>query len=121
MSRQITVAVLALLILGGLFITLRPDASNAEPQDVSFDVSITGDTMEPKEFAAREGDTITFRIRADREVELHLHGYDEGVSVTEEVPATLTFEADKTGNWPIEDHETEEQLGRLVVQPQEGG
>ncbi len=121
MSRQITLAVLALLILGGLFITLRPDASNAEPQDVSFDVSITGDTMEPNEFAAREGDTVKLRIRADREVELHLHGYDEEVSVTEDSPATLNFEADKTGNWPIEDHETVEQLGRLVVQPREGG
>ncbi len=121
MSRQITVAVLALLILGGLFITLRPDASNAEPKDVGFDVSITGDAMEPKEFTAREGDTVTFRIRADREVELHLHGYDEEVSVKEDAPATLTFKADKTGNWPIEDHETDEELGSLVVQPREGG
>jgi len=120
MSRQITLAVLALLVLGGLFVTLRPDGSTAEPQDVSFDVSISGDAMEPDDFTIREGDTVTFRVKADREVELHLHGYDKNIAVEEDDTTTLTFEANKTGRWPIEEHAADTELGSLVVQPREG-
>ena len=121
MSRQITFAVLALLVLGGLFITLRPDGPRSGPQGVSFDVSVAGDVMDPKNFAVREGDTVTFNVTADRELELHFHGYDEEISVQEDATATLTFEATKTGSWPIEEHESETELGTLVVQPREGG
>jgi len=120
LSRQITFAVLALLVLGGLFVTLRPNGSNAGPQDVRFNVSINGDAMEPNEFTVRDGDTVTFQIKADRELDLHFHGYDEEVAVKDSETATLSFEANKTGSWPIEEHETEAELGKLVVQPREG-
>ena len=120
MSRQITLAVLALLVLGGLFITLRPEGSGAGPQARQFDVNIAGGAMTPSELSVREGDTVTLRVRADRELELHLHGYDKDLEVVPGETATLEFTADKTGSYEIEDHDAEDVLGRLNVQPREG-
>ena len=49
--------------------------------------------------------------------EVHLHGYDLEEEVEPGEPATLTFEANLTGRFEIEDHETVEVLGVLLVQP----
>jgi hypothetical protein len=50
-------------------------------------------------------------------MEIHLHGYDIEREVAPGGPATLSFEADLTGRFEIEDHESEEVLGVLIVQP----
>lgn len=120
MNRRIILAVLAVLVLGGLFLTLRPEPAVA-PQDRTIDVSIEGSTMTPSRIEVLEGSTVTLRVRSDREIELHLHGVDQELEVGPKEPETLEFQADTTGDFPIEDHGTEEELGRLVISPREGG
>jgi FtsP/CotA-like multicopper oxidase with cupredoxin domain len=115
--RALVLVTLALVVLGVLFFALRPDDTGSEPQERSFEISIEGDAMEPSEIAVREGDNVTLRFSSERLVELHVHGYDLEEEVAPGEPTALSFEADETGRFGIEDHETGEEVGTLVVEP----
>jgi hypothetical protein len=56
-------------------------------------------------------------LTSESPVEVHLHGYDLEEEVLPGEETELSFEADATGRFEIEDHETEAQLGTLLVQP----
>jgi FtsP/CotA-like multicopper oxidase with cupredoxin domain len=127
-SRTLVVIFLILLGLGGLFFALRPDSPSSddatptetpadEPRERVYDMLIEGGAMSPDEINVEEGDQVTLRLTSDDPVEVHLHGYDleEDVSPGEE--AELSFEANLSGRFEIEDHETETELGTLLVQP----
>ena len=60
---------------------------------------------------------MTLRFASDTPVEVHLHGYDLEEEVSPGEETELSFEADATGQFEIEDHETEAPLGTLLVQP----
>ena len=111
------VILVAILVLGGLFFLLRPDTPEGSPQDRSFDVSIEGGEMSPEEISVDKGDTVTLRVSSDKPVELHMHGYDVEQEVEPGEKAEIRFEADLTGRFEIEDHETEKELGVLQVRP----
>ena len=116
--RLAVLAVISALVLGGLFLILRPDPPAASaPEERSFDLEITEGGMDPEEVSVREGDRVTMGITSDRPVEIHVHGYDLEEEVGPGGPTELSFEADLTGRFPMEDHETEEELGVLVVEP----
>ena len=120
MTRTLIVALLALVGLGALFLVLRPDttaSSSGGPEERTFDVSITGDEMDPGEVSVTEGDRVTLRLTSEEPVEVHLHGYDLEEEVEPGEPTEVSFDADLTGRFEIENHETEAVLGRLVVQP----
>lgn len=117
MTRPPILVLLALVILGGLFVLLRPNQSAEGPQTEEFDLRISGEAMEPSEITVTEGDRVVLRITADSPIEVHLHGYDLDQEVEPEEPTELSFEADLTGRFEIEDHETKEELGTLVVEP----
>jgi len=116
-ARSLILVLLALVVLGGLFVALRPNSPVAGPQTRDFDLRISGDTMQPSDITATEGDRVVLRITADSPLELHLHGYDLEREVEPGEPATLSFEADLTGRFEMENHGTEEVLGTLVVEP----
>ncbi len=123
MSRALVVIVLVLLGLGVLFFALRPDsttstepATDAERERV-YDVAIEDGAMNPAEISAEEGDQVTLRLTSDSPVEVHLHGYDLEEEVSPGEETVLSFEANLTGRFEIEDHETETELGALLVQP----
>lgn len=122
-SRTIVVALLVLLALGGLFFALRPDSGRSgadgsgEARTETFDVSIEGGAMNPEEVSVSEGDRVTLRLTSDEPVELHVHGYDLEKEVTPGEPTTLSFEADLTGRFEVEDHDKETALGVLLVRP----
>jgi hypothetical protein len=105
------------LILSGLFVLLRPNTPAAGPQTREFDLRISDDVMEPSEVTVTEGDRVVLRISTDSPTEVHVHGYDIEQEAEPDEPARLSFEADLTGRFEIEDHETEEELGTLVVEP----
>jgi Cupredoxin-like domain len=105
------------LILAGLFVLLRPNTPATGPQTREFDLRISGDAMEPSDITVTEDDRVVLRITSDSPHEVHLHGYDIEREVAPDEPAELSFEADLTGRFEIEDHETEEELGTLVVEP----
>jgi len=73
--------------------------------------------MNPAEINAEEGDSMTLRLTSESPVEVHVHGYDLEGDVLPGEETKLSFEADASGRFEIEDHETEAQLGTLLVQP----
>ena len=119
MTRTLIVAALVLLGLGGLFLALRPEptASNDEPREQVHDVEIEDGAMSPAEVSVGQGDQVTLRFTADAPVEVHLHGYDLEEEVEPGEEPELSFEAELTGQFEIEDHETEAAIGALLVEP----
>ena len=128
MNRTVVVIVLVILGLGILFLALRPDSTSTkdddptgtpadEPQERIYDVAIEDGAMNPAEISAEEGDLVTLRLTSESPVVVHVHGYDLEGDVLPGEETVLSFEADATGQFEIEDHETEAQLGTLLVQP----
>jgi hypothetical protein len=119
MTRILIVAVLAVLGVGALFLALRPETtgSSDEPRERDFDVSIADGEMDPRVISAVEGDLVTLSVSAEEPVEVHVHGYDIEEEVGPGEPSSISFDADLTGRFDIEDHETEAVIGTLVVRP----
>lgn len=123
MSRTVVVALVVLIVLGGLFVALRPDSPSSGvpasegPRERSFDVSVEDGAMTPDEIDVTEGDRATLNLTSDVPMEVHLHGYDLEAEVAPDEPAKLSFEANLTGRFEMEDHEEEAGLGVLLVRP----
>jgi heme/copper-type cytochrome/quinol oxidase subunit 2 len=117
LTRAIIVIAVSILILGGLFFLLRPDSPAGAPRDRSIDVSIEGGEMSPAEISVNEGDRVTLLVSSEEPMELHLHGYDVEQEIEPGQEAELRFEADLTGRFEIEDHESGRELGVLQVRP----
>lgn len=98
--RLAVLVVISVLVLGGLFLILRPDPPAAAPEDRRFNVEIEGDAMSPKKVSVREGDRVTMGITSDRPVEIHVHGYDLEQEVEPGEPTELSFDASLTGRFP---------------------
>ncbi|HEY6752902.1 MAG TPA: cupredoxin domain-containing protein [Rubrobacteraceae bacterium] len=116
----------ALVMIGlvGLFFALRPGTTTSgtatpadEPQERAYDVAIENGAMSPVEVSVEEGDQVTLRLTSGSPLEVHLHGYDLEEEVLPGEETVLSFEAEISGRFEIEDHETETALGALLVQP----
>ena len=117
MARNLVLIAVIVCVLGGLFFLLRPDTRPTGPQERTFDISVEGGEMSPEEISAYEDDRVTLSIESDEPLELHLHGYDLEQEVEPGQRAELSFRADLTGRFEIENHETEQGLGELQVRP----
>jgi FtsP/CotA-like multicopper oxidase with cupredoxin domain len=120
LNRTIVVAVLVLVGLATLFLLLRPGPSQNSAdatRERTIDLAVEDGAMTPDEVEVGEGDRVMLRMTSEEPVEIHLHGYDIEREVTPGEPAKLSFEADLTGRFEIENHESEEVLGVLIVQP----
>jgi Cupredoxin-like domain len=117
LTRAAIVVLVVVLVLGGLFFLLRPDDPSGAPQDRTFDVTIKGGEMSPNEISVDQGDTVTLRVSSDKPIKLHVHGYDVEQEVEPGRKSNIEFEADLTGRFEIEDHETEKELGVIQVRP----
>jgi hypothetical protein len=73
--------------------------------------------MSPAKISTDEGDQVMLRLTSDNPVEVHLHWYDLEEEVLPAEEPMLSFEAEITGRFEIEDHETETALGALLVRP----
>ena len=73
--------------------------------------------MTPDEIEVDEGDRVNLRITSDGPLEFHLHGYDLEEEIEPDEPAKLSFDATITGRFEIENEQTKEELGVLLVQP----
>jgi hypothetical protein len=121
------VVLVTLIVLVVLFILLRPESSApqsseaGETQEEPVTLAINGNNMSPDEVIVTEGDQVNLQITSDHPIEFHLHGYDLEEEVGPEEPAELAFDATITGRFAIEDHNTEHntetELGVLLVQP----
>ena len=127
--RNLVLVLVLLITLVVLFLLLRPsstqqttssttsESTSAEPQQNNFNLAIRGGTMTPNEIAVSEGEHVNFQITSDGPVEFHLHGYDLDEEVEPGEQAELAFDATITGRFDIEDHDTDTELGVLLVQP----
>jgi Cupredoxin-like domain len=122
--RNLAVVLVTLIVLVVLFFLLRPESSPPESgeqgeaqEEASVALAINGNTMSPEEVSVTEGDAVSLQITSDHPVEFHVHGYDLGQDVEPGEPGELSFEATMTGRFAIEDHDTEAELGALLVQP----
>ena len=110
---------ISVFILGGLFVILRPDSEETSPGKRSFDVEIQDGNMKPELISVHENDRVRLRVTSDSPVEMHIHGYDLEREIEPDKPIEISFRAELTGRFPIEDHDTEEELGFLVVRPRQ--
>ena len=122
--RNLVAVLVTLILLVVLFLLLRPQESSApqsseagETQEEPVALAINGNNMYPAEVSVTEGNHVNLQISSDHPIELHLHGYDLEKEVAPGEPAELAFDATITGRFAIEDHNTETELGVLLVQP----
>lgn len=121
--RNLVVVLVTIILLVALFLLLRPGAPTRESsdakemQDQPVALAVNGNNMFPAEVSVTEGDQVNLEVTSDHPIEFHLHGYDLTEEVEPGEPGELSFEATNTGRFAIEDHETEAELGMLLVQP----
>ena len=121
--RNVVAMLVTIILLVVLFLLLRPGASTPESSDAKKTqeepaaLAINGNNMSPAKVSVTEGDQVNLQITSDHPIEFHLHGYDLEEEVEPGEPGELSFEATTTGRFAIEDHETETELGTLLVQP----
>jgi heme/copper-type cytochrome/quinol oxidase subunit 2 len=121
--RATVLAAIVLIALVVLFFLLRPGSPAPESGDVAetqeevVAVAINEGIMSPPEVTVYEGDQVNLQITSDRPIEVHLHGYDLTEEVEPGETADLSFEATDTGRFAIEDHNTDAEVGVLLVQP----
>ena len=121
--RNLVVVLITLIALLVLFYLLRPESSAPEASDEGetqveqVALAINGNTMSPDEVRVTEGQEVTLQITSDHPIEFHVHGYDLEEEVQPGEAVELLFEATTMGRFPIEDHDTEVELGTLLVQP----
>ncbi len=119
-NARLAIVVAVLIIFAGVGAVLVFGNQGPPPQQRLIQVAVTGDTMSPAQLQANEGDALTVSVSADKYEEIHLHGYDKHFFPSPSQPATLTFPADKTGNFVIEIEATSTPLGLLDVKPRGG-
>jgi heme/copper-type cytochrome/quinol oxidase subunit 2 len=129
MVRVLILVPLLLIVLVVLFFALRPsptqqtasttsESTSVEPQQKNVDLAITGgNSMTPNQISVNEGDHVNLNIISDEPLEFHLHGYDLAKDLEAGQPAVLSFDATITGRFEIENEQTQQELGELLVQP----
>ena len=119
-NARLSIAAGVLVIFAAIGAVLVFGNQGAAPQQRLFQLTVTGNSMSPGKLQANQGDTLTVSVTADKYEEIHLHGYDKHFFPSPGQPATLTFPADKTGDFVIEIEATSKGLGLLEVQPRSG-
>ena len=73
-----------------------------------------------------QGDEVVLELKSDRDLELHLHGYDIEKTVEPGAATEMAFTAHATGRFPVEEHKPnakgghshgEAPLVRIEVRP----
>jgi FtsP/CotA-like multicopper oxidase with cupredoxin domain len=83
-----------------------------------IEVKVTGSKVETASRRVRvdRGEKVRIRVEADRNEEVHLHGYDLSEDVTPGRPATIDFTANAPGVFEVELEQAHLKLFELQVQ-----
>ena len=125
-SGAVSRALLTLLAAGGLVLAgCVPGADLPETCDdasVTIEATLVEERLEPSTLEVCRGQELTIDLTVERDAVFHLHGYDAELPAREVRSGenlSLTFEAARAGQFPIEIHTTdgpaEAQAGTLVV------
>jgi FtsP/CotA-like multicopper oxidase with cupredoxin domain len=113
------VIVLAVLVAvfaaAGAYVVGRQTGGGGQAR--TFNLDVKGGTMSPDHLDARQGDTITINLTADKSEEIHLHGFDVKFEAEPGKTVTKTFKADRTCDCEIEIEDSGTHLGGLTVKP----
>lgn len=137
--KPIIFVVVAVAVLGGLFLAFKPQKQVQKPSDSQnvapietvtpttslelgvkiFELVIKDKKIVsgPETIKVTEGDETTIKITSDEAEEFHVHAYDNSVELEPNKQVTLTFTANLTGRFPFELEESKTDLGALEVQP----
>ena len=94
-----------------------PTNPNAKVGAVTIDVTVGENSGEERVENVVLGSQVTLNItNPDADDEFHLHGYDLSLGETKKgESASITFTADKAGEFEVESHKTEELILTIVV------
>lgn len=83
-----------------------------------IEVRVTGNDVETASRRVRvdRGEKVRIRVQADRDEEVHVHGYDLSRPVGPGKPAVIEFTADAPGVFEVELEQAKLQLFELQVQ-----
>jgi hypothetical protein len=100
--------------------TTLPDDCSAP--SVQREAVLSADALDPATLEVCRGQHVTIAVDSQADGELHFHGLDQQVpeqEVTAGATLTVEFDADASGNFPIELHSpdgsSETEVGTLVV------
>ena len=103
--------------------TGSPSTSEAPTTTAGFsgtliEAKVTGSNVETASRRVRvdRGEKVRIRVQADRDEEVHLHGYDLSQDVAPGRPAPIEFTADAPGVFEVELEEARLKLFELQVQ-----
>ena len=133
-TKTIVILIATLVILGGLFVVLKPDSKTEEsdthveptasasvapsPSSNTFSFLVSGGRVTaPEKFSVTQGSEVTIRVTADTADEVHLHGYDLSKPTVPGQPVEIKFVAATAGRFEIELEKAALPLGNLEVQP----
>jgi hypothetical protein len=94
-----------------------PPASPLPPNTVPINLTVTGANISPQNPSTKKGQNVQMTITTDKDEEVHLHGYDIHFDCKAGTPLTMTFAADKTGQFEVELEATSTHLTNLTVNP----
>lgn len=133
----VVLAAAIVVILIGLFITLKPKNTPSDTQKTSSTNSATQSSViitptlrsfdlviKEKKLVSgsevmrvKEGEEVVIKISGDETEELHLHGYDNSVEFEPGKTEELKFAATLTGRFILELEKSKTDIGVLEVLP----
>ncbi len=108
--------VAAVVVLVGAFLLLR-GGGGSETTDAASAPGplLTGSSVVKLE--VNKGDTVHFQIKAPRDLEVHIHGYNIMKDVKKGLVTPVSFKATIDGIFEIEFEDTSTQIASLRVNP----
>lgn len=105
----------ALLILFGQMASESDAQLPAETHTITLTLKEDQWLPESRDVVAREGDVLVLTVNSDRDVELHLHGYDLTLVGHADSPGVLRVPLIHTGRFGLEEHGSRGHHGDLAV------
>ena len=92
-------------------------ATSPEPDGVLVEIAVVDGSVAggSERFEIDLGETVTIRVAADVDEEVHVHGYDIFGDVTPSTPAEISFEASIPGVFEVELEKAGLPLARLEI------
>jgi plastocyanin len=119
-ARTIRIAMVLFIVgvlAGVLYFTPRLAPATAKSYTLVFkdNALASGPTL----MTVNQGDTVTLRMKSDREGHFMIHGYQKELMVGQNGDASLTFVADQSGLFTIHLHQGYDhiEIARLEVRP----
>jgi hypothetical protein len=107
-------AVAAVLLPAGCVADTGIDAEQCAQPTARVELSVTGDAVEPPDPAVCRAQEVTLVVASEVDGILHIHGYDADVPATPVQAGEtieLTFDASRSGQFPIELHPAGDPAG----------